>query len=172
MKSQIMIWLWKHKHFSWLLRSSWASRCLVSVGWKHDFGPEKFCGTYKNVGSVSLVGLQGSGSIPGHPGCQFTPRWPSPTSLPIRIRLDIGFWIDFLIFLLLLFRCNFDPAYRLIARIRCTCGDCIISLAPLLFEIDPMVCIPALSGSPTEKRMARWPRILVGLWIGPTMSAE
>ena len=113
----------EYHHKSWFLMITWKLLLVTAVilgiemlgfsGIKAWFRPKEFCGKYLSVGSVSLVGLRGSGSIPGHPGWQFTSRWQSPTPFPIQIRLENGFRIDFPIFLLLLYRCNIDPAYRL-----------------------------------------------------------
>ena len=116
----------KYHHKSCFLMITWKLLLVTAVilgiemlgfsGIKAWFRPREFCGKYLSVGSVSLVGLRGSGSIPGHPGWQFTSRWQSPTPFPIQIRLENGFRIDFPIFLLLLYRCNIDPAYRMVCR--------------------------------------------------------
>ena len=70
----------KYHHKSWFLMITWKLLLVTAVilsiemlGFseiKTWFRPKEFCGKYKSVGSVSLVGLQGSGSVPGHPG------WP------------------------------------------------------------------------------------------------
>ena len=54
------------------------------------FRPKEFCGKYKSVGSVSLFGIQGSGSVPGHPGWPIYVQMAIRTSFPVNIQLKMG----------------------------------------------------------------------------------
>ena len=113
----------KCHHKSWFLMITWKLLLVIAVilsiemlgfSWIRTwFRPKEFCGKYKSVGSVSLVGLQGSGSVPGHPGWPIYVQMAIPNLIPSQHSIKNRIRIDFPIFLLLLYRCNIDPAYRM-----------------------------------------------------------
>ena len=121
----------KYHHKSWFLMITWKLLLVTAVilsiemlGFscmKTWFRPKEFCGKYKSVGSVSLVGLQGSGSVPGHPGWPIYVQMAIPNLISRQNSIKNRIRIDFPIFLLLLYRCNIDPAYRISIR----CWHCL-----------------------------------------------
>ena len=85
----------KYHHKSWFLMITWKLLLVTAVilsiemlgfiGIKTWFRPNEFCGTCKSVGSVSLVSLQGSGSVRGHPGWPIYVQMAIPNPISCQI---------------------------------------------------------------------------------------
>ena len=106
----------KCNHKSLLLRITWKLLLVTAVisstemlgfsGIKHDFVQKSFVGNIRVSGLSVQSASKALDPYPAIQDGQFMSRWPSPASFPIGMQLRIGFGSSFLIFLLLLYRCN------------------------------------------------------------------